>query len=36
MGKREALKRKKELEVFIGGLPYDANEDELLRYFDKY
>ena len=31
--KRDAFKRKRELEVFVGGLPYNADENEIGSFF---
>jgi len=33
MVKRDALKRRRELEIFVGGLPYNADENEITEFF---
>lgn len=33
MVKRDAYKRKRDLEVFVGGLPYNADENEVTEFF---
>lgn len=31
--KREAIRRKRDLEIFVGGLPYNADENEVKTFF---
>lgn len=31
--KREAIRRKRDLEIFVGGLPYNADETEVKTFF---
>jgi hypothetical protein len=33
MVKRDAFKRRRELEIFVGGLPYNADDNEITEFF---
>jgi hypothetical protein len=33
MVKRDAFKRRRDLEIFVGGLPYNADENEITEFF---